>query len=202
MDDRISQYLQDKEHMSRDDRRLAEQELVFKKNNSTDSFNDTSQVDSNNDSFLDKINQRKSSEKKTPDVEKSEKFSSGRNKPEDKEKKKSPFYKKLTVVKEEPQPQHETDTISPKIIDPSPRVDEKGNTQFEFKDTELPELNAETLAAIRDQLLLQKMYESDLEKFKKFKKTQKGKKRKSRAKTRTAVTAYSRGEFIFNKYYV
>ena len=62
----------------------------------------------------------------------------------------------------------------------------RDTAEFKPKEQELPELDVEMLAAIRDQLLLQKMYENDLEKFKSYKKTTKGKKRKTKNRNKTS----------------
>ena len=158
MKERINKFRHNYDDLTEEEKKLAEQELVFERNAIDNSFSQS-----------DKHNQ---SSDKTPI------------------KKESPplnYKKKLTVVKEEPILTTEENVTSeeyrPKsnrVIDkdPKPRVNEKGETVYEFKEKDLPELDIETLAVIRDQLLLQKMYENDLKTFKKFKNSQKPAKRK------------------------
>ena len=63
----------------------------------------------------------------------------------------------------------------------------------------IPELDANMLEKIRDQLLLQKMYEDDLKKFKKFKTTQNRKKKKGLNRKGTSTMKYHKGKaFIIN----
>lgn len=129
--------------MSKEERRLVEQELVFER----DKIDGTTEQDI-------------SSHSESLPV-----------------KKQSPvpnFKKKLTVVEESVSPRekdsdssqryHSKESVSK--VEPVPRVDEKGKMIFEFKENNLPELNIEMLAMIRDQLLLQKMYENDLDTYK------------------------------------
>lgn len=160
----IELYLKDKSQLTNDEKRLAEQQLMLKKHysgNMTKSFRSSS-------------GETESLKKPSPVMEKT----------------KSKVQKKLTVVREITDPSEDIYTpreyTDDRPNDPEPKFDSKGKLKFDFQDQELPELDVDTLAKIRDQLLLQKMYENDLEKFKKFKKT-KGKKGKSKARGRDNI---------------
>lgn len=156
----VELYLKDKSQLTNDEKRLAEQQLMLKKHYSGVSK-----------SHYSSSGETESLRKPSPVMEKA--------------KSKSNVQKKLTVVRETTDPSDDVYTPREyseyKNNDPEPKFDDKGKLKFEFQDQDLPELDVNMLAKIRDQLLLQKMYENDLEKFKKFKKT-KGKKGKSKAR--------------------
>jgi len=178
----IQNYLKDKEMMNENDRRVAEQELTYKKYNNAESLNDSRTSTPEVDSFdkMEKLSKHDSS------------YRSVHKQPSS----------KLEVVKETTIPNREGSTSEDEPIytqkkDPEPELDERGNLKFEFKESNLPELDSETLALIRDQLLLQKMYENDLQNFKKFKKTKKFKKKRSAARTATSYKSSTQSKFIY-----
>lgn len=157
MKDMVDKYRNNYEDLSKDDKRLVEQELLYHREISDHSYSQS-----------EKVNQSSDKSKASPPLN---------------------YKKKLTVVEEEHHRSSDENLLSDKYIpkttkvikkDPEPRVNEKGEAIIEFKEKELPELDIETLAAIRDQLLLQKMYENDLKSFKKFKSSQKQPKGKSK----------------------
>jgi hypothetical protein len=172
MDKLIEVHLKDKSQLTNDENRIAEQQLMLKKNYST--YLDKSENNSKQDISIEKEDSRKSSVRKSKDSIKKRSPVIEKSKV-----KESPvtykIQKKLTMVNEASDPSEETYTPR-KYNDPEPRFDDRGKAKFEFQDENLPQLDVDTLAKIRDQLLLQKMYENDLQNFKKFKKT-KGKKR-------------------------
>lgn len=158
MKDMVEKYRSNYDDLSKDDKKLVEQELLYHR-----------EINDNSFSQSDRINQSSEKSKASPPLN---------------------YKKKLTVVEEENNHRSSDENIGldeykPKPTqvvkkDPEPRVNEKGEAVVEFKEKDLPELDIETLAAIRDQLLLQKMYENDLKSFKKFKSTQKQQKGKKR----------------------
>jgi hypothetical protein len=184
MDKLIELHLKDKSQLTNDENRIAEQQLMLKKNYST--YLDKSGSPSKHDISAEKENSWRSSVNRSKEVIKKrspviEKIKAKEKSPVmNKSKSKGKIQKKLTMVNEASDPSEETYTpkkySSKKRNDPDPQFDDRGKVKFEFQDENLPQLDVDTLAKIRDQLLLQKMYENDLQNFKKFKKT-KGKKR-------------------------
>lgn len=75
------------------------------------------------------------------------------------------------------------------------------NKRTAFKENisanEIAELDGDMLTKIRDQLLLQKMYEDDLGKFKKFKTKQKVKKRKGKSRQSATIGTYHQGRLLY-----
>jgi hypothetical protein len=180
----IQNYLKDKKKMNEMDRRVAEQELVLKKFDQEEIVSEDSEIPSKTSSPTGKLDRSK----KTPSPHKPV---------ETKVTKK----KSLEVVREVTHPDRDEGTTSEDDMkvnthDPKPKFDEKGNIKFEFRDDELPELNTEMLAAIRDQLLLQKMYEQDLQNFKKFKNTKAYKKKRSVTKVISSHHSYTRSNKV------
>ena len=189
MNDRIQTYLKDKEKLTKEEQRLAEQEMIFNKDQQDDSRFSDSKLSSKNSSFVDTREDTKLK----------------RHSPETKLNTSKHRFEPLEVIREDSIPQREESQPFQKVFiakktgtfreEPEPKVDEKGNLKMEFQEKELPELDTEILAAIRDQLLLQKMYKNDLENFKKFKKTQKGKKKKGASKAAGKRQTHSRRKF-------
>lgn len=180
----IQNYLKDKEKLSEMDRRVAEQELVLKKYDKEEEVSEDSGVPSKNSTPVGKLNQSKRTPSPVKPVE-----TKVINK------------KSLEIVRETTFPDRDEGTTSEEDMkvdtyDGRPKFDQKGNIKFEFKDDELPELDTEMLAAIRDQLLLQKMYEQDLENFKKFKSTKAYKKKRSITKAISSHHSYTKSNFL------
>lgn len=191
MKNRIETYLKDKDKLTKEEQRLAEQELIFNKNQQDESNYSDSKISSKNSSFVDL----------------KEDLKLKRQSPETKNSPSKQRFQPLEVIRETSIPQREESQPFQKVYsgprktgsfgeEPQPKVDEKGNLKMEFQEKELPELDTEILAAIRDQLLLQKMYENDLKNFKKFKNTQKGKKKKSASKVAGKRQSQSRRKLL------
>jgi hypothetical protein len=188
MDKLVEVHLKDKSKLTTDENRIAEQQLMLKKNYSTylDKSGNTSKEDiiaEKEDSWKSSINRSKEVVKKRSPVIDNLK-AKDKSPVMNKSKSKSTIQKKLTMVDEASDPSEEAYTpdrySSRERKDPDPQFDNRGKVRFEFQDENLPQLDVDTLAKIRDQLLLQKMYENDLQNFKKFKKRKGNKRNKTR----------------------